>query len=325
MNRRRRWLQAAAGACVGAGPAAHAFAAAASGDAFAFALIGDTAYSETDAVRLSTLLSELDAQTLRFVLHVGDIKGGRESCEDALLQRRRDLLDRSAHPLVVLPGDNDWTDCHRHRAGGFDPLERLVALRRLFWASPAALGGERGGGLTLERQPGLPENVRWRIGPVQFVGLHVVGSGNGLEGYPGSRGEFRRRRDANRVWLSQTVGMALETNADALAIAFHADPDFHRSPRPGFADFVALLQESADRFRRPILLMHGDSHRFRADRPLADRDGRRFEHVQRVICFGWPSVTAWVRIAYLPADPLRFRVGIHDRGAPGTDVLVARR
>ena len=73
-----------------------------------------------------------------------DIKGGREPCSDALFARRRALLARSAHPLVLLPGDNEWTDCHRPSAGAFDPLERLAALRRRFFAPGRSLGAEIG-------------------------------------------------------------------------------------------------------------------------------------------------------------------------------------
>ena len=290
------------------------------GQAFAFALIGDLPYSDAGETDAAALIAALDAEPIRFVLHVGDIKASTEPCSDALLARRRALFARSAHPLVVLPGDNEWTDCHRLLAGGFDPLERLAALRALFWSTPAPLGAAGDAtraALAFERQPDQPENVRWRIGPVRFAGLHVVGSGNGRDGFEGSRASFAARRDRNRAWLSETVRIALDERADALVIASHANPRFEAAPRAGFVDWIADLRDVADAFVRPILLLHGDTHRFRVDRPLADRAGRPYPHVTRVESFGWPFTASWVRIAYAPEDPNRFRVSVRDVAAPG--------
>jgi hypothetical protein len=86
-----------------------------------------------------------------------------------------------------------------------------------------------------------------------------------------------------------------------LLIAFHANPDF-AAPfhAAGYAEHLQALQSVAERFTRPILLAHGDTHRFRIDRPLRDRRGRRFAHVTRVECFGHPFDRAWVHIQYAP-------------------------
>ena len=64
--------------------------------------------------------------------------------------------------------------------------------------------------------------------------------------------------------------------------------------------------------------MHGDTHRFRNDRPLSDRDGRRIPHVERVECFGWPTTGSWVRIGWDPAAPGGFRVAVRDVGRAPT-------
>lgn len=319
---RRRLLSAAPALAAGAwlGSASDIRAEAAPPRGFAFALIGDLPYTESGEADAAALLAALDAEPLELVIHVGDIKGGVEPCSDALFARRHALLAGGTHPLVLLPGDNEWTDCHRMLAGRFDPLERLAALRALFWSGPSPMGA-RGEAVrapfAFERQPGQPENVRWRIGPVRFVGLHVVGSGNGRDGFEGSRAAFALRRDRNRAWLRETVRRALLERADALVIASHANPDFERAtPRAGFADWIEDLRAAADMFPRPILLLHGDTHRFRLDRPLADRDGRIYPQVTRVECFGWPFTASWVRIAYDPDEAVRFRVTAHDLAAP---------
>ncbi len=287
--------------------------------AFAFALIGDLPYGERDESSLSAMLADIDADPVRFVLHIGDIKASSEPCSDALYERRAALLARSAHPLVLLPGDNEWTDCHRRQAGRFDPIERLGALRSRFWATPAPLG--RSGdaaraALAFERQPGQPENVRWRIGGVRFVATQVFGSNNGRSGYDGARAEFDVRSARNRRWLADTLRIAKRERADALVIAFHAEPDWQPRASSGFADWIAVLRETAEAFTRPILLLHGDSHRFKVDRPLLDAHGDAYGHVMRVESFGWPFTASWVRIAYDPDSPERFHVSTREVTGP---------
>lgn len=329
-TRRRRVLRAAllAALASGAGSAsAGSPANAAEGpparspdDGFAFGLIGDVPYSAADETQLTALLAQQAEEPLAFVLHVGDIKASHEPCSDALFARRRALLARSAHPLLLLPGDNEWVDCARAADGPRDPMERLEALRALMWSTPEPLGRDAAGARTtlrLERQPGLPENVRWRVGPVHCVGLHVVGSANGLRAVPDDGGAFEARERANRHWLLGALEGALEARAEALVIATHAPPGFGARPgAAGHRGFLRDLRTVAAAFSRPILFLHGDGHRFRTDRPLTDADGHAVSHLTRVECFGWPFTSNWVRIAYDPSLPDRFRVGVREPRAP---------
>ena len=280
---------------------------------FAFALVGDVPYGEAGAARFAGVLRELDADDLACVIHVGDLKGGGERCDDALLAGRIRLLSSSAHPLVLLPGDNDWTDCHRPSAGAYEPLERLDALRALAFGTAGALARDDAAraSLRLERQPGTPENVRWRVGDVHFVGLHVAGSADGRRGGPADRAASEARRRAVLAWLSAARDDALRARAGSLVVAFHANPGFARPP-PAYADFVDALRDTAEAFAAPILLLHGDTHVFRADRALADARGRPYAHVTRVECFGHPLDRAWVRIAHDPALPERFTVATRE-------------
>lgn len=325
---RRRALEAIAlGAVLGAGvspgpraqttqtaqPAAAAASAnpASEDSPFAFALIGDLPYSDLDEPRLAAMLAQIDAEPLALVLHVGDIKASREPCSNELYQRRLKLLDASAHPLVLLPGDNEWTDCHRRSAGGFDPRERLEMLRKLFWSRPEPLGRNARpavSSMAFERQAQMPENVRWKIGAVRFVAVHVVGSNNGLDEYPGSRDEFESRQKANQTWLFETLAMAEREQASALVIAAHGDPDFGLFPEKGHRLFLTWLQEIATRFRGQVLFLHGDSHRFKADQPLDDSKGRPLANFMRVESFGYPMSSNWVWIGYDPRRAQRFTV-----------------
>jgi hypothetical protein len=86
-------------------------------DALAFGLLGDAPYDELEAQRLDGVIDAMNAQPLAFVVHVGDIGSSRNACNDGWLQARKAQFARIRHPFVLLPGDNEWTDCPR-------PLER---------------------------------------------------------------------------------------------------------------------------------------------------------------------------------------------------------
>lgn len=321
--------------CARSDPAAALAPAPGGSTPFSFALIGDLPYFVLDEPNLGLLFDAIGREDSAFIVHVGDVKSSMELCSDALYARRKALLQQSPRPLILVPGDNDWTDCHRSSSGGFDPRERLAAVRSIFFADPGPLGQSsqstqashagpashqdpqgrltaRGQPLRLERQPQAPENVRWRIGAVQFLTVHVVGSNNGLDKYPGSRGEFSVRDGLNRAWVSSTLEAARRDRVDALVIAIHGAPDFDPDSRSGFKGFIEQLRELSTAFSQPILLLHGDHHEFKVDQPLRDPAGRSIRHLTRVQSFGAPRSQSWVQIRYEPTHPMRFTITPRD-------------
>jgi predicted phosphodiesterase len=106
----------------------------------AFALIGDTPYSESEAAVLDRMIDEMNREDLAFVIHVGDITGGQGPCTDEWYEARKRQFERFAASFVIVPGDNEWVDCHR---SGRDPLERLAKFRDLFESGDVSLGGRK--------------------------------------------------------------------------------------------------------------------------------------------------------------------------------------
>src|SRR5215204_3813399 len=106
---------------------------------FDFALIGDQPYfPKAGTQQLYPAQSEYiniinDINTkksdVEFTVHVGDIKAGDTFCSDDVYSDNLALFNTFANPLIYLPGDNEWTDCHRANNGSFDPVERLQFLR----------------------------------------------------------------------------------------------------------------------------------------------------------------------------------------------------
>ena len=126
---------------------------------FSFALIGDLGYTPAQEPMVDNLMRELNTEPLAFVVHDGDLGSPPNgSCTNELWTRRLAQFQASLHPLIYTPGDNEWTDCHAAEgAPGYEPFERLMALRATFFRTNASLGQRA---IPLVRQAGYPENAR---------------------------------------------------------------------------------------------------------------------------------------------------------------------
>ncbi len=286
---------------------------------FSFAIVGDAPYSAREESLFAQMLEEINQENLAFVVHIGDIKSGATPCSDELFVARKQLFDRSRYPFILVPGDNEWTDCWRPAAGGYDPLERLAKLRLVFYPDARSLGGAT---LRLERQSddvdtaprfrAYRENVRWTAGGVLFVGLNLPGSNNNFRRDPRMDTEFRERSDANAAWLAQSFDLAQRKGYRAAFVFVQANPRFDRSylrrenPTDGYADFKKDLLAHTQAFGRPVILVHGDTHHFRVDKPLIDPATlQRVEQFTRIESFGSPFVD-WVKVNIDPSNPQVF-------------------
>jgi predicted phosphodiesterase len=278
----------------------------------AFALIGDTPYSELEASALDAMIEEMNREELAFVIHVGDITGGRGPCTDEWFEARKRQFEKFRHPFVIVPGDNEWVDCHR---SGFDPMERLNRFREIFESGDTSLG-ERS--LRLERQserdaahfPQYREHMRWVVGNVIFVGVNVQGSNNNLGRTSAMDAEMKARMAAVYAWLDDSERLAVERRLSGIVIFAQADPDFEGSMRrkgsDGFAGFRDALRDLALRFGKPVLFVNGDTHLYKFDKPLADpATGQPIPNFTRVIVFGSPQ-TRWIRAGIDPSSPQLF-------------------
>ena len=290
---------------------------AASAKPVSFGLFGDTPYTRWERAQLPDMMAEMDGDDLAFVVHDGDIKDGGSVCSDEVLRDMLGVFQASRHPLIYVPGDNEWTDCHRKSNGSYDPVERLDKLRELFFASDKSLGQQT---LALQRQSRDPafaryrENVRWEAGGALFVGLNVPGSQNNFHGTTRSGGpvpEFTQRSAANRVWLAQAFAHARAKKLAGVLIVIQANPGFEALSAgktwPGYRDFLNQLRDETVAFGKPVVLVHGDSHWQQIDQPLLDAAGQELvKNFTRVETFGFPFM-GWVKATVDVADPQVFQ------------------
>jgi hypothetical protein len=270
--------------------------------AFSFGVMGDVPYNAREEAHFMRMLRRIDGEPLAFVVHVGDFNGA-ERCTDAFYEKRRAQFDSVAHPFVYTPGDNEWVDCRTAVMGSMDPLERLASLRRIFFSEDTTLGRRR---FALEAQRECVdgtdsacrcaiyrENRRWRMHGIQFVTLNYAGQDNNLGNSPAGDAEARCRNEANRRWLARAFAESGDGGVAALVVITQANPWF--TPNHAFDTFIAQLGEGAYTLRKPVLLVHGDTHIYRADNPFADTLGNPRPGITRLETFGSPFV-GWVRV-----------------------------
>ena len=301
---------------------------------FSFALIGDQPYNDFFEPATSSLIQHIAQEPgVHWILHVGDIKGGNEPCADELIQRRIAQLQRSEIPLVYVPGDNEWTDCHRPSNGNFDSQERLNFLRQLVFSQPRSLGKAN---FPIRQQTShpYPENLMWIQGSTLFVSLNIPGSNNDLLN-PKSRKTSQRkakqllqaRDQAVDAWLSEAEALFVDNNTrpTETVIAIQGNPidgSGGRSTNPeknGYAGFMTRLVKYINTTKRPVLLAHGDTHRFKWDRPSMKEFGGTNDTdalFYRVEGWGHPFMNTWVRVKIMPGSVVPFEASSVSLPAP---------
>jgi len=308
-----------------------------------YAVIGDWPYSKVLLDSARSLIDSINADPqVELVLHIGDIRSGSMPCTGVGLDPAPGsadpgwndgifrLFEQFTKPFVFTPGDNDWTDCHKKKQGiSGAPMKELAAVRKLFYPTPGTtLGVQKKRVQTQARafDRGHPadaqfvENVLWQQSGVVFVTVNMPGSNNdGLPwtapftDEPARMREAAERTGAGLRWLQAAFTRAAKDNAKAVLIGTQADmwdPEAAASDGDGLGGYTFFVHELANmalRFKRPVLLINGDSHVYGTDQPLADPssvNGR---------IHGTPAVPNLTRITVqgstnAPAEWLRLKI-----------------
>jgi hypothetical protein len=304
------------------------------GQNYTIALFGDMPYNALGREQYPSLLADINASHVAFSVFDGDLKaGGDGSCSDDLYTTALANFNKLKDPLIFVPGDNDWTDCWGRYGSAtmpfFNPEGRLDLERSLFASTDQSLGQKT---LTLTRQsPAYLENVRWKYGPVVYMGLNVQGSN---DNYPykdtdtenptaPDRGDAERqvqrneqiaRQAADFQWLDEGFAYADRVGAKGVMIIWQADPNFNNEQNQTntnewdrYPAYVNKLRSLTEAFTGQVALVHGDSHYFKVDKPI-NRSGANpgvLANFTRVETFGARN-THWVAGHVDPTDPNLF-------------------
>ena len=301
---------------------------------FSFGLWGDMPYQKAgDAPKMPALLKSINHSDIAFSIYDGDIKDGSSECTDVVYALALTMFGALKKPVVYTPGDNEWTDCHRVNNGGYDALERLAYLRKTMFPAGRSLG-RRQMPLLNQGRAGekFVENISFNHGGIVFATLNMPGSNNNrilneLEcTYKSVRtaadcdtgnAEYLERDAANVDWMRQAFMSAKAQKARGLVLVFQADPGFDlpetedldesQAPRySGYRNFLDSVVAETERFPGQVLLVHGDTHFFKVDKPLYSPT-RLLPNLTRLQTFGSPLIH-WVRVTVEPKNPNVFAI-----------------
>jgi hypothetical protein len=243
---------------------------------------------------------------VRLVVHTGDIHSGSGYCTQAYNQWVLSLWSDFKDPLIYTPGDNEWVDCQKAKEGGGvkntagdyvdyaagHPVANLALVRSMFFPVAGETLGRRGRNVMSQAQafdPAHPtdaeyvENVIWEQSQVLFVTLNIPGGSNNDDDLwnTGAFGTVRtapqvqevaQRTAANLRWLDTAFALAKSHGSKAVVIIEQADMwDLDGNVMThiaGYEPFIARIASRTREFSKPVLLINGDSHKFRSDNPL---------------------------------------------------------
>lgn len=181
------------------------------------ALIGDMPYgtSPTDTSQFAAnpgFIAAINKDSdVGLVIHAGDIHSGKQYCTQSYNAAVFEQWKAFKAPLVYIPGDNEWTDCHKAGEGGGtynaskgtidfildasgnpasykngDPFENLKLVRQLMFATPgkSVIGSMDVNSQALLADAANPgdkafvENVWFEKSKVMFVTVNLPGGSN---------------------------------------------------------------------------------------------------------------------------------------------------
>jgi len=299
------------------------------------ALWGDEFYNDdpdTKSIMVEQTIQSMNEHHLDFTIFVGDTKNGHSECTDSAIgQDIEDIFNKLNAPTMYSVGDNEWVDCHRTSNGSYDPIERLDYLRSVFFDKNINQGEH---GFKVERQGELgqaySENSRFVKHNVEFVALHIPGSNNNLvvtnkqcakksnrtqANCDAATVEYNARNKQNIQWLKEAFDEARTNRYAGVLVAIQADiffpfelsdggyqDDFlpQLDENNGYADFFHTLVEEVKTYSGKVVLVHGDSHYFKVDKPMFNDDGSLTNNFTRVEVFGSKD-NNWVEMI---VDPL---------------------
>lgn len=219
-----------------------------------------------------------------------------------------------------------------------NPADNLALVRSLFFSKPGVTLGS--GTLKVTSQATaydrrfptdrqFVENVRWEKGDIVFVTLNIPGGSNNdtdsWYGTPTSSqaqlDDIAQRTAADLRWLDSAFRYARSERARGVVIIEQADMwdlDGNTADHiAGYEPFVASIAANTNAFGKPVLLINGDSHRYRSDNPystdvpcmtesaagevactdnLGLHPGYRVPNFHRIVVHGSTSPLEWVKL-----------------------------
>ncbi len=191
--------------------------------------------AEEDLLARHVALVSADGRS-EFLVHLGDIvTGARKQWPESQYRLVADILKKSAKPVFVLLGDNEWNDLDNPAEGLAFWNRHLRDFEKHFPSAPA-----------LDKQPERSENFAFVAKGVLIIGLNLPG------GRVHDPAEWQTRLQHNADWIKVQLGK--HPAARAAVVMAQAHPNETHEP------FTRQLVEHSRAWAKPILFLHADGH-----------------------------------------------------------------
>ena len=220
-------------------------------DRVVFYALGDTPYSAAEKQRLPAQIQALEARS-EFVIHLGDMMARNPNqCVNDEYQQVSTMLQESAAPVLIVPGDNDWVECN-NTTEAYSLWGKHFHEFEQKWSSST---------LQVRHQDQRPENFAFTHKGVHFIGLHVLHKS--FREYPAMNEIVQDDMD----WLRGEHSRIYNPNVGAVVLFAHTFP---RHSHPKLAPLNELIELTVIAADKPVIFIQGDLHRFTVSNPYPE-------------------------------------------------------
>jgi hypothetical protein len=203
-----------------------------------FSATGDIPYGANEVLKLQQqIINHNKYSPSAFFVHVGDIFGGGEPCEEFLYSSVAGILKGLTVPAFIIPGDNETIDCISPSQGLSTWKKVFLNFEQNFCGAPYA-----------ERQGARPENFAFTMDGVLFIGINMVGGSSPYQ--------------QNADWISQQF-QTKNSQVRAAVVFSHIGPDKS-------SVFSVPFRQAAAAFGKPVLFLHGHGHSWVINYPFPE-------------------------------------------------------
>lgn len=206
------------------------------GEQVTFYVVANVPFSDDEEDKLQNELMSI-SNDAEFVVHLGNIHKASESqCKDSSYQRASSILQKSAAPLLLIPGNNDWNDCPH-------PQQAWLSWQKYFGRFEDMFTHD----FVVDRQLGREENFAFLQGGILFLGIHLVpGKVQHLK-------EWNTRHVENIRWTEKKMNEYAANAFRAVVIFGHASPTFYKTQ-----DYFWGILDEVKEVGKPVLYMHAN-------------------------------------------------------------------
>ncbi len=209
-----------------------------------FSATGDVPYSANEFSVFQTQLNNHNKYSpSAFLVHVGDIFAGSDSCDESRYATIANLLKGLAVPAYIVPGDNETVDCKSPSEGMNHFLNYFIGFEQNFC-----------GALHAEHQNVRPENWAFTMNGVLFMGINNIYGGNIA---------YQQAADWVRQQLEAQSWQATPGGVRAAVIFAHYEPNRNTL-------FSTPFRQAAAAFGKPVLFLHGHGHSWTMSYPFPE-------------------------------------------------------